>query len=280
MGAGRRPQGRVRRLRARHARHLVPRRRLPRARTPARAGGDLLPRGAGGRHLDRPGAFDRRDRAMKNQVWSWKGTRPLTGWRSILDPRIPWAQTDWALVVLAGVMVATSLVFVEGMAAADLLYGRDDIVFASHVRKLVVALPFLFLGYFVRPRWLRRNAWIVFGVCMALLLLVPLIGEERNNARRWIQLPLGFDLQPSEPAKIGLVLILARSLYRNRLESLRDWLLPGALALLPMVLVAAQPDLGTALTVVPVTLGMFWFAGASGRVLSALVLAGALFGGL
>jgi cell division protein FtsW (lipid II flippase) len=41
----------------------------------------------------------------------------------------------------------------------------------------------------VRPRWLHRNAYLVYGVSILLLLLVPLVGEERNNAKRWIELP-------------------------------------------------------------------------------------------
>jgi rod shape determining protein RodA len=177
-------------------------------------------------------------------------------------------------------MLAVGLVFVEQMAASDLVFGRNEIRFDAHVKKLAVALPFFFLGLLVRPRWVRRHAALVYGTTMVLLILVPLVGEARNGARRWIQLPAGFDLQPSELAKLGLILALARSLYRNRLEEARDWLVPAGLALLPMALVVAQPDLGTAMSVVPVFLGMCWIAGARGRVLTGLVLAGALAGGL
>ncbi len=218
---------------------------------------------------------------MRDQVWSWKGTRPLRGWRSIFDLRIPWSKTDWGLVFLAAALITTSLAMVFAMAESDAKYGRDGIVFTSHVKKYVVAAPFLIVGYFLRPRWLRSNAWLIYVGALVLLLLVPWIGEERNNARRWIQLPvMSFDLQPSELAKIGLILILARSLYRNRLQTLVDWVLPGMLAAIPIVLVAAQPDLGTAMTVVPVTLGMFWLAGARGETLSVLVVLGVVVAGL
>ena len=129
---------------------------------------------------------------------------------------------------------------------------------------LIVALPVLVFALLLRPRWLRKNAWLLYGGVILLLVLVPFIGEERNHARRWIQLPAGFDIQPSELAKIGLIVALARALYRNRLQTLADWGGPALLAFLPIVLVAAQPDLGTALTIVPVTLGLFWLAGARG----------------
>jgi rod shape determining protein RodA len=107
---------------------------------------------------------------------------------------------------------------------------------------------------------------------------VPLLGEERNGAKLWIPLPLGFDLQPSELVKLGVIVALARALYRNRLAEAQDWRTPGLLALVPMALVVVQPDLGTALTLVPVTLGLFWLAGARTRVLAALVTAAALAG--
>ena len=217
---------------------------------------------------------------MSPAVWSWKGQRPPSGWRSAVDPRVPWFQLDWSVVLLAGVMIVTSLVFVHRMALTDAEYGREEIHFAKHLQKLAVALPFLVVGLIVRPRWLRGHAWLLYAAAMALLLFVPVLGEERNNARRWIALPLGFDLQPSELAKVALILALAGVLYRNRLQSLDQWVLPAALALLPIGLVAAQPDLGTALTIVPVTLGMFWLAGARGDTLIALGLLGVVLGGL
>ena len=214
------------------------------------------------------------------QVWSWKGTRPLRGWRSIVDPRIPWMKTDWSVLVIALALIALSLAFVYEMGRADETYGRDDIVFASHLKKYIVAFPFLIAGYFIRPRWLRGSAWLFYGGAIVLLILVQVIGEERNSARRWIPMPMGFDLQPSELAKIGLILALGRSLYRNRLQSFTDWIFPGLLAATPIVLVVAQPDLGTALTIVPVTLGMFWLAGAKGETLVSLIVAGVVLGGL
>jgi rod shape determining protein RodA len=209
-------------------------------------------------------------------VWTWKGVRPSRGWRSIFALRIPWWNVEWPILFLAGILVGASLLFVKTMGEADLEFGRDGVDFASHVKKILVALPFLVLGFLLRPRWLRRNAWTLFAASLVLLVLVPILGEERNGARRWIPLFFGFDLQPSELAKIGLVLALARALYRSRLAEGRDWVAPALIACVPMGLVAAQPDLGTALTIVPVTLGTCLLAGARGRVILGLVLAAVL----
>ncbi len=217
---------------------------------------------------------------MKAPVWSWKGQRPLSGWRSAFALRVPWARVDWPILFVALGLAALGTLFVHTMAESDLDHGREGVGFASHLKKVSVALPMLFVGFALRPRWLRRNAWAVYGAAIVLLMLVPVIGEERNNARRWIPMPLGFDLQPSELAKLGLILALGRALYRERLHAARAWALPALLALLPMALVAAQPDLGTALTIVPVTLGMCWLAGARARALGAIVLGALALGTL
>jgi rod shape determining protein RodA len=210
--------------------------------------------------------------------WSIKGTRPLAGWRSALSLRVPWWRLDWPILLLGVGLVALGLVFVEHMARADELYGHANRVPGKQLAKALIAAPFLVLGLLVRPRWLRRNAFALYGSALFLLCLVPLIGEERNGAKLWIPLPFGFDLQPSELLKIGVIVALARALYRNRLRHADDWRAPALIAAVPIGLVMVQPDLGTALTLVPVTLGMFWLAGARLRVLAGLVLVAALAG--
>lgn len=192
--------------------------------------------------------------------------------RRLIEPvlslrQVRWGALDWHVLLLAGLLFVLGLGFVRAMGESDLVYERNDVDFGKHVLKTLVALPFLIVGLSLRARWLARNAWLVYGGTLLLLVLVPLIGDSRNGARRWIALPGGFDLQPSELAKIGVILMLARVLYRNRLEKPRDWLPPIAVALVPMALVVKQPDLGTALSLVPVTLGMLYIAGARAGVL-------------
>ena len=182
----------------------------------------------------------------------------------------------WHVLALALFLLACGLVFIQGMEDADLTFGRAGVDFGNHVKKVVLTLPALAVGMLVRPRWLRRNSWILYVLSIVLLLLVPVIGEERNNARRWIPLPVGFDLQPSELAKLGLILALAAALYRSRMKTWGEWALPSLIALLPMGLVVLQPDLGTAMTIVPVALGMFHLAGARTPRIVAIVGAGVL----
>lgn len=194
------------------------------------------------------------------------------------DSRLRWARVDWPILLVAGMLLGIGLLFQSAMAGADDLFARGDVSFAGHVKKVAVSLPVLALAFFLRPRFVRRNAGLGYALCLLLLALVPLVGDVRNNARRWIQLPLGFDLQPSELAKLGVILFLARLLYRRRMRTPEEWGAPCVAVLVPMALVIAQPDLGTAMTLVPVALGMFYLAGARLRAVLLVVLAALLVG--
>jgi rod shape determining protein RodA len=191
---------------------------------------------------------------------------------------LSWMQVDWHILALAFALLAIGMLFVRGMDEADTLFDRNKIDFHRHVKTVLAALPAFFVGLLLRPRWLRRNAWAAYAVSIALLVAVAAVGAERNHARRWLPLGVGFDLQPSELAKLGLILALASVLHRNRLARLDEWLRPIGLTLLPMALVAMQPDLGTALTIVPVALGMLYVAGARARTLATSLCVCALIG--
>jgi len=214
---------------------------------------------------------------VKGAAWQERRAGAFGLGRAVAPRSLPWLRVDWHILALALSLLGLGILFVSGMADADELNQRNDISLSSHLRKVAVALPALLIGMSVRARWLRRNAGLVFGVCVVLLLLVPLIGEERNNARRWIPLPGGvFDLQPSELAKYGYVLAMAGLLYARRMQRLDDWVRAGLLTALPMALVMAQPDLGTALTLVPVSVGMVWLAGGRAGDIARIALAGGL----
>lgn len=194
--------------------------------------------------------------------------------------QVRWGEVDWHVLLVALILLGIGLTFQWAMdeAEGEALRLAGGVNFAGHRQKVLLTLPLIIVGMITRPTWLRRHAGTIYAGCIALLVAVIFVGDERNNARRWIDLR-AFDLQPSELAKIGLVLVLARILASNRLESPGQWVLPLAAAGLPMLLVAGQPDLGTAMTMVPVTLGMFYLAGARARHLTGLVMAGVLLAG-
>lgn len=192
---------------------------------------------------------------------------------------VRWFAMDWHVLFLALLLLAIGMMFLGAMDGAEDAHLRvaGGVNYRGHQEKVFLTLPLIAVGMLLRPAWVRRNAGWLYAASIALLFAVMFIGNERNNARRWIQLPK-FDLQPSELAKLGMILMLAKLLASNRLERPRDWIAPLAVAGLPMLLVAGQPDLGTAMTLVPITLGMLYLAGGRGIAVMGLLLAGLVFG--
>lgn len=130
-------------------------------------------------------------------------------------------------------------------------------------------------------RWVVKWAPILYAVSVVLLLLVMVAGLKVYGARRWLAIG-GFQLQPSEIAKLAVVLMVAR-LFSTTAEGESPWrpfLASAGIALIPMVLIMRQPDLGTAMVFVPAVFILWFVAGAPWRALAGVVLAGLLAVGL
>ena len=123
-------------------------------------------------------------------------------------------------------------------------------------------------------RALTDQSHLIYLGLLGLLVYVLLFGSAAGGARRWIALPLG-NLQPSEFAKAGVALVLAKYFGENRRGAPRtgDLLIGGALTLVPLALIAKEPDLGTAVTLLPIFLGIAFVAGMRTRIFGVLVLA-------
>jgi rod shape determining protein RodA len=136
---------------------------------------------------------------------------------------------------------------------------------------LVAMLVTLSLDY----RTFTDKSHLLYLAMLAVLIavLIPGIGHEGKGARRWIDLG-SFNLQPSEFAKIGVALVLAKYFGDNRGAPQRtDLVIAGALTLLPLALIAKEPDLGTAVTLLPIFLAVAYLAGMQMRILGIMLLA-------
>ena len=117
---------------------------------------------------------------------------------------------------------------------------------------------------------LRALAPLVLAASVVgLVLVLSPLGSTINGSRSWIQLPGGFSLQPSEFAKVGLCvglpMVLADPLERHRRPGARSILAALAVAGVPILLVLLQPDLGSALVLAALTLGVVALSGAPAR---------------
>jgi rod shape determining protein RodA len=119
------------------------------------------------------------------------------------------------------------------------------------------------------------DALAKFAYVASILMLVAVLafGEERFGARRWFQIG-SFLLQPSEFAKVALILLLARMLSNRRADwsSFGSLAVPVALVLIPAVLIIKQPDLGTAVSLIAILFGMLYWAGVPAINLAVLLL--------
>jgi rod shape determining protein RodA len=123
-------------------------------------------------------------------------------------------------------------------------------------------------------RFLKVYASFIYASVVLSLLLVrlPFLGSSAAGAQRWFEVA-GFQITPSEFAKLGLIVMLAASLseLKHTVPTIQDVIRLCAIALVPLTLVFIQPDIGTSIVMVGITAGMFLVAGVSGRHLVALV---------
>src|SRR4029450_8635677 len=106
-----------------------------------------------------------------------------------------------------------------------------------------------------------KSHWIYMAM-MILLVGVLFVGSVRGGSRRWIDLGF-FNLQPSEFAKAVLALTLAKRLGEERRPALtnNDLFVAAAMTAVPFLIIARQPDLGTAVTLLPILLVVAYVAG-------------------
>jgi len=116
-----------------------------------------------------------------------------------------------------------------------------------------------------------KSHFIYIGL-LGLLIYVLFLGTVQMGARRWIALKV-FNLQPSEFAKVGVALVLAKFFGEHRgTPTWPDLAIGGALTVVPLALIMKEPDLGTAVTLIPVFIAVAYLAGMQMRILGVLML--------
>jgi rod shape determining protein RodA len=187
------------------------------------------------------------------------------------------SRVDWLMMAaLVGLMViGVTFVFSATMAneSAALTAWYNQAWF----RQLVwyaLGLGALFAVCLVDYRLLAR--WSLVAYCGIILLLIavliPGIGADRFGARRWIDLG-PFSLQPSEFAKLAFILAMGNFLSRppDELKSVKIFWQALGMVALPFLLIMKEPDLGSALILLPVSLTMLFVAGVPPRYINTLI---------
>lgn len=182
-------------------------------------------------------------------------------------------RIDWPLALSVLLLVLVGLATLYSATV-----GWRDAAFKRQAMWLVLSTPLAVGLAMIDPKvWSRRWVWI-YALNLLLLVLVMLTAEPIKGAQRWLALPGGYQIQPSELAKVFLVITLATVLSRmgEEIKTLRGFLLSLVHLAIPMALVFKQPDLGTSLVLGAIWLAMVFVAQARAKHILATVAAGAL----
>ncbi len=186
-------------------------------------------------------------------------------------------NVDWALVAVLVPLFLAGLVTMKGLGAPAAELGAGDYFFNRQVIWLLIGAVLFFLAGSVDWRILR-NGWVLFAlylfgvfVLVGLSFLAPAV----RGARAWVSLGI-FSLEPAEPMKLVLILILAKYFSRRHVEirHVKHIIVSAVYAFLPAGLVFLQPDFGSALIFIAIWLGMILVSGVSKRHLFMIILLG------
>ncbi|MGP1373784.1 MAG: rod shape-determining protein RodA [Almyronema sp.] len=169
-----------------------------------------------------------------------------------------WQEVDWLLFLLpAALTVFASIVITSTQINLETTeFGWNHLLLGTI--GLVLALLIARMRYEGLLNW----QWIIYGATNLSLLAVIFIGTSGLGAQRWITIG-GFNVQPSEFAKLGLIVTLASLLRSKEASTLLGMIKALAITSVPWALVFLQPDLGTSLVFGAITIGMLYWGNAN-----------------
>ena len=172
------------------------------------------------------------------------------------------------LVFLIGLLSIYSATRVSGLPFSESYFLRQ-------LNWMAIGLLFLAVSIAVSYQRFIDVSYLVYGINIILLLLVLVLGRIRLGAQRWFSIG-GFTFQPSEFIKISLILALSSyaGSRRGAMSTFRSLIAPSALLAIPFALVVLQPDLGTALILVPIFFSILLVNGARPKYLVGMIAIG------
>jgi rod shape determining protein RodA len=175
---------------------------------------------------------------------------------------------DRPLLLGIGLLLLTSLVVL--FSADNAGWGKAT----GQMLNITVALTAMWIIANLPLHYLMRTAVPIYVVGMVLLIGVAAFGEISHGARRWLNIGVA-TIQPSELMKIGVPLMMAWYFEKHEATlTLKNYLVAALLLVLPVALIARQPDLGTAILITASGFYVLFLAGLSWRIIGGLFVAG------
>ncbi len=183
-----------------------------------------------------------------------KSSRSQSRWKYWIKP---WEQLDWLLFFL---VVGVSIFGGVMIRSTELTQRLTDWWWHWLVAGIGTVLALIISR--IRYENLLQIHWFIYGLTNFSLIAVMLAGTSAKGAQRWINVA-GFNVQPSEFAKIGMIITLAALLHKNTASTIPSVVRAMAFTAIPWGLVFIQPDLATSLVFGAIVLGMLYWANAN-----------------
>lgn len=185
-------------------------------------------------------------------------------------------KIDILILLTALVLITLGIIFIysSGVSSTGILVNRE---YLKQLLWAITGIIILTVILYINLSFLENWAGYIYGTFILLLGVTLLFGKTVNGAKSWLGfLDIGLGIQPSEFMKIAAIILLAKY-YQNNLEEIRTFkafLISLGIILLPCFLILLQPDLGTAMVLLPVFIFVAYTAGVKKRYLLFLVLVG------
>jgi rod shape determining protein RodA len=183
---------------------------------------------------------------------------------------VKFSEIDWLFVLVLALIAGAGSLMLFSIAGSSW-----EPWAANHAIRFGICVVLMLALAMVDLRIWFALAYPIYGLGLLLLVAVELVGDVRLGAQRWLSIG-SFSFQPSEVMKLGIVLALARLYHGASAEKARlSWwlLIPAAMTFAPVLLVAHQPDLGTAMLILMTGAAIIVLAGLSWKIIGAAVAA-------
>jgi rod shape determining protein RodA len=184
-------------------------------------------------------------------------------------------HVDWAMI--AAVVALCLIGLAQIYSTTTVPEEGTSREFVTQAYGIALGLIALVIALVIDYRTLTDKSHWIYAAVLAVLVYVLFFGVVRNGSRRWIDFGF-FSLQPSEFAKAAVALVLAKFFGDSRRGAMTytDLVVGAAITLVPLLLIYRQPDLGTAVTIVPALIAIAFVAGMPVRIFGILALVGVL----
>ena len=158
-------------------------------------------------------------------------------------------------IIIIGVISAFSMYSTDG---GEMLYHSK-----SHIIRLLVFFSMMIVLSFLSIKFWHSVGYLFYAIVLGLLIWASLYGITASGSQRWVSLYF-INLQPSELMKIAIIIFYAKFYHRMQISNVNNFsnlLIPSSILILPILLVASQPDLGTAVLIALSGIVALWLAG-------------------